>query len=199
MSFRKMRVPLLRVTCGGFIALSLFFGQSAGGNFLEEFALRWVGYLLLVIGLGLRLWAILYVGDKKSHELIATGPYSLCRNPLYVGTAAVTLGTALIFENPAMCLFALAVVIPIHVVVVLAEEKHLGTIFGDAYAQYRRRTPRFLFRVSGYKSAPAISIPIRALRRAAVDAFGVLMIPLLAGLVGLLQGHGILPVLVRWP
>jgi protein-S-isoprenylcysteine O-methyltransferase Ste14 len=199
MNLRRSRVKLLRLAFGCLVLLAMFWGPSANMSALADFACRWVGYLLLMAGLGLRLWSILYVGQRKSHELITTGPYSLCRNPLYAGTVLLTIGAALSFENFAMCLFALAAVIPIHIAVVLAEEKHLRDLFGQEYVSYARLTPRFWFRVSAYKSAMEISISVKVLRRAVIDAIGVLLIPPLADMVDVLQDHGVLPVLWRWP
>lgn len=199
MNLRKSRVKLLRLAWGCLVLLALFFGPSTDTSIVADFACQWTGYLLLVAGLGLRLWSILYVGQRKSHELITSGPYSLCRNPLYIGTALLTLGTALSFENFAMCLFALVVVIPIHVAVILAEERHLEAIFGEEYVRYCRRTPRFFFRIASYNSLPRVDISVTALRRAVIDALGVLMIPPLANMVDILQDHGVLHVVWRWP
>lgn len=198
MNLRKSRVQLLRLAFGCLVLLAIFSGPSANTNILIDFGCQWIGYLLLMAGLGLRIWSILYVGQKKSHELITTGPYSLCRNPLYVGTLLLVFGTALSFENFVMGLFSLVAVIPIHIVVVLAEEKHLSAIFGQEYAQYTQRTPRFWFRMSAYNSAPTVNISVKALRRAVIDAIGVLMIPPAASLVDTLQNQGVLPVLWRW-
>jgi len=112
----------------------------------------------------------------------------------------LTLGVALSLENLAMGLFSLAVVVPLHIAVVLAEEKHLREIFGQEYVEYMRRTPRFWFRLSTYHSAPEVNVSVRALRRAVYNAIGVLTIPPLTMLVDWLQDRtDILPVVWRWP
>lgn len=199
MNLKKARVRLLRllfVLLGG---MALFVGSSSDTSDAGDMLFQGVGYILLMTGLCLRLWSILYVGSRKSQELITTGPYSLCRNPLYVGTILLTVGTALSFENLAMCLFALAAIIPAHIAVVLSEERRLRSLFGPTYEEYARQTPRFLFRLSSYKSDPAVRVPLRSLKRAAIDASGILMIPPLATLVDMLQDKGILHVLWRWP
>ena len=200
MNLRKSRVRLLRVAFVCLVLMALFFGAPTRETVLLDFVCHTAGYLLLMAGLGLRLWAILYVGERKSRELITTGPYSVCRNPLYVGTVLLTLGVALSLENLAMGLFSLAVVVPLHIAVVLAEEKHLREIFGQEYVEYMRRTPRFWFRLSTYHSAPEVNVSVRALRRAVYNAIGVLTIPPLTMLVDWLQDRtDILPVVWRWP
>ena len=192
MNLRKSRMKLLRVALFGLVLVALISEplHIANTSIVAD---------ILFHGLGLRLWAILYVGQRKSRELTITGPYSVCRNPLYVGTVLLTLGTCLSFENLVVCLFALAVVVPLHVVIVLAEEKHLREIFGVEYARYMQRTPRFWFRWSAYHSSPEVSVSIKVLRRTVFNAIGVLMIPPATLLVDTLRDHGILPVLLKWP
>jgi protein-S-isoprenylcysteine O-methyltransferase Ste14 len=45
-------------------------------------------------GATLRLWSTLYIGGRKRVVLVSDGPYSLCRNPLYVGTFLIALSNA---------------------------------------------------------------------------------------------------------
>lgn len=195
---RKLRVKLMRFAFAGMVVLALFSGAAADTSVMTDFAFRWSGYLLLVAGLGLRMWSIVYIGGKKTQELITTGPYSLCRNPLYVGTILLTLGFALSFDNLLMCLWALVVVIPVHVITVLMEERHLGAIFRERYAQYYRQTPRFFFRFSSYRGVAHMDLSVQVLQRAAFDALGILMIPPLANLIGVLHSRGMLPVFWGW-
>jgi len=194
-------MKLLRVALGCLVLLAVFVGPSAAAdtNLMVDVIYHATGYLLVLAGLGLRMWAILYVGSKKSRQLTTTGPYSICRNPLYVGTVLLTLGVSLGLENLVMCMFALAVVVPLHIAIVLAEEKHLRGIFGQEYVQYTQCTPRFWFRLSAYRSDSEVSVPVKALRRAILDAVGVLMIPPLTLFVDTLRQHNMLPVLWRGP
>jgi protein-S-isoprenylcysteine O-methyltransferase Ste14 len=195
MSFRKLRVTLLRAVLGIFVVLALVMGQSRPESIWADFAFRWGGYFLLLAGTGLRLWSILYVGSRKSRVLVTHGPYSLCRNPLYLGTTLVVLGTALCFENIPMCAYALGVVIPVHLLVVSLEERHLGAIFGDEYRQYCRTTPRLVPRFAGFHQEDQMTVEVSSLRRAAIDALGVLIIPPAGQLVEILQHAKVLPVL----
>lgn len=38
-----------------------------------------VAIMVCVLG---RAWCSLYIGGRKTQEIVASGPYSLCRNPL---------------------------------------------------------------------------------------------------------------------
>jgi protein-S-isoprenylcysteine O-methyltransferase Ste14 len=40
------------------------------------------GIFLIAAGILGRMWSVLYIGSRKSRELIALGPYSVTRNPL---------------------------------------------------------------------------------------------------------------------
>ena len=112
MSLRKARVKLLRVACICLVLTAVFFGpsRSADSNLAVDVFFHGVGYLCVLAGVILRMWAILYVGAKKPRELTTTGPYSICRNPLYAGTLLLTLGVSLSLENIVMGTFALIVV-----------------------------------------------------------------------------------------
>ena len=52
-----------------------------------------LAWLLFVYGGALRLWATLYVGGRKGRVVVCEGPYSLCRNPLYLGTFLLAAST----------------------------------------------------------------------------------------------------------
>src|ERR1041384_2965565 len=50
------------------------------------------GVMLIMIGIGGRLWSTLYIGGRKSAELVRTGPYSITRNPLYLFSSIAAAG-----------------------------------------------------------------------------------------------------------
>lgn len=45
-----------------------------------------VAFMFCLAGLGFRFWATLYVGGRKGSSVISEGPYSVCRNPLYLAS-----------------------------------------------------------------------------------------------------------------
>jgi protein-S-isoprenylcysteine O-methyltransferase Ste14 len=51
-------------------------------------------YLLVAVATVGRLWCGIYVFGRKSKALCLDGPYSICRNPLYIFTFLGALGVA---------------------------------------------------------------------------------------------------------
>src|SRR5438105_10885985 len=66
-------------------------------------ALKVVGVVVFAAGLGLAVWARVYLGrnwgmpmtQKEEPELVTSGPYRFVRHPIYSGLLLAILGTAL--------------------------------------------------------------------------------------------------------
>jgi protein-S-isoprenylcysteine O-methyltransferase Ste14 len=100
------------------------------------------GTLLIIIGQAIRLWSSGHI--YKSQVLTVTGPYSLSRNPLYVGS--FVLGTGFII---AMGVIWLGVVFlfffaAVYWFTIRWEEQKLAREFPDEWEVYKRTVPRFL-------------------------------------------------------
>lgn len=195
MSIRKLRIALLRAAFLPIVFVILFTRQSWSIGELGVFFVEFAGFVLLLAGLGLRIWSILYIGGKKSGKLVTDGPYSICRNPLYMGTFLLAVGVGLAFENMLVLALVLIVLVPIHILVALEEEKHLAGLFPEDFPEYRKRVPRFRPKFSIYHSPAEITIPMRAIRRVMIDTIGVLMLPEVEDIIEALHDSGVLPVL----
>ena len=183
MSVRKLRVLLLRLSSAPLVFLAIFVRPSWAVGSTEA----------------VRMWSILYVGGRKSDELVTQGPYSLCRNPLYIGTFLLAIGAGLCFENLLMLVATLGVILPAHVIATRLEERHLGEKFPRENTQYKAGVPRFWPRLRGYRSGPTVTVSVRAIRRVTVDTLAVLLIPEMEDLLEVLHAHGIVPVLWYFP
>jgi protein-S-isoprenylcysteine O-methyltransferase Ste14 len=112
---------------------------------LEGVALGlWVsGFVLLFIG-RLGLAESFRIGSPKESTALKTdGLFRVSRNPMYVGVYATLLAAVLYTLNPILLVVAVFVT-AVHHRIVLAEEDHLRTAFGDAYTAYCRRVRRYL-------------------------------------------------------
>ncbi|MCP5372146.1 MAG: hypothetical protein H6907_10485 [Hyphomicrobiales bacterium] len=75
---------------------------------------------------------------------MTSGVYGLSRNPYFAAYLLMFLGFAVLLQN-ALLLAALAVAFILTHRMVLKEEAYLASVHGAAYADYRRRVPRYLF------------------------------------------------------
>lgn len=76
-------------------------------------------------------------------SLITDGLYAVSRNPIYAGLLVGGAGWAVLRRRPEPLLAWVALLTAL-VVKVRKEERHLHDRFGRRYADYRRRTPRFV-------------------------------------------------------
>jgi protein-S-isoprenylcysteine O-methyltransferase Ste14 len=181
------------------ICLFLFVAPSWTDDSTTDFAVEMSGYIFIMAGLTLRIWSTLYIGQRKSKHLIVEGSYSICRNPLYMGTVAIVFGAGLSLCNLPMTAFTVLVFVPVHVLVSRGEERHLGELFGQEYQEYRRTVPAFRFAFKNYRSSQEIMVSTRAIRRVALDASLIILILPLGEFVELLRNCKLLPVLWSFP
>jgi protein-S-isoprenylcysteine O-methyltransferase Ste14 len=105
-----------------------------------------VGLALFLLGLGLAVWARLYIGrnwgtpmsHKKEPELVTTGPYHRIRHPIYTGLILAMLGTAL--ATTLYGLIAVAVLSGFFIYSATRAEAYLTGQFQDAYRAYKHST-----------------------------------------------------------
>jgi protein-S-isoprenylcysteine O-methyltransferase Ste14 len=100
------------------------------------------GLSLVLLGVLIRSWAAGVL--HKTWELTTTGPYSIIRNPLYVGSFLIMTGYAALiddFENIYVILGPLAF---LYYLQVLQEERNLSKKYEARWQEYARETPRFL-------------------------------------------------------
>ena len=112
---------------------------------------RWIGLVLVAIGVVVRLWPVFVLGRRFSglvaiqpgHTLVTTGIYSRIRNPSYLGLLITVFGWAMVFRSGAGLLIAASMLIPL-VARMNSEERLLRSQFGDEYDAYCARTSRLI-------------------------------------------------------
>lgn len=102
---------------------------------------QWYGILLCFIGATIRFWASGYL--RKDSRPAVGGPYAWVRNPLYLGTYLMALGTALSIQAWALLGACTVLFAVIYHYIILDEETKLRRIFGDPYVAYCTLVPRF--------------------------------------------------------
>src|SRR5262249_35905797 len=105
----------------------------------------------VVVAAGLAIRAAASGHIKKNRELTTTGPYAYSRNPLYLGSVLMAGGFVVAAHNVWIAAGAALMFLAIYLPVVIAEEKHLRSVFND-YDRYAANVPRFLPRLTAYQS-----------------------------------------------
>jgi len=163
--------------------------------------LEFLGAVLILICIGGRCWATLYVGGRKNRELVTTGPYAYTRNPLYFFSALGLAGVGLTFGSLILSAFLFAFTYLVFSYVATREAIALDAIFGEAYWCYCRSVPAFFPRLRRDRDdvlgpSPVTFDPV-ALRRTAIDSSYFLVAILAVELLGWLQSAGLVTPMFR--
>jgi len=143
--YRPMRILLLL-----FAFLLLFWGRAAIGILGARFApssamLAFTGFSLLLLGLGIAVWARVHLGQywsdkvmlQAGHRLIRTGPYACLRHPIYSGVLLGIAGTALVLGQ-WRGLLAFLLMLANYSLKAFREERILRARFGPDFEEHRK-------------------------------------------------------------
>ena len=136
-----------RVRLGYPLAIAvLFFARPTPHSILA-------GALVGAMGLWLRAFAAGYL--HKQEVLTVTGPYAYTRNPLYLGSAILTLGTGIAAHSWISAVILFVYFALVYFIVMRREEKELRLRHGAAFEEYARAVPLFIPRLTAVKVAQA--------------------------------------------
>lgn len=76
--------------------------------------------------------------------LVVTGPYRYVRNPIYLGSLLIQVGTILWFGSTLLIPYFLFFTIAYHILIVFFEEPVLHRLYGPSYKEYLRKVPRWI-------------------------------------------------------
>ncbi len=198
-NLHRSRIAETRIaaTLAGLVLLFVQSRWGTGGAI--PVALKWAGYLALIVGVLGRTWCAAYIGGLKSRTVVDRGPYSATRNPLYVfsfvGLAGIGLSSGM-----ASATIALAVAFAVYYRMIVArEESFLKERLGKPYEDYCAKVPRWIPDFSLWREADQpMGLP-RNVYLAARDSAAFFVAPPLFMAIGALQDAGVLPVLLRLP
>lgn len=105
-----------------------------------------MGLLLFLVGMSLAVWARIYLGknwgmpmtQKKSPELVTSGPYKYVRHPIYSGILLMVLGS--IFDVNIFWLLVFVVSLVFFIYSSLVEERLMSKQFPKVYPAYKSKT-----------------------------------------------------------
>lgn len=157
-----------------------------------------IGLVLVIVGALGRLWCQAYISGRKMQVLVAVGPYSLCRHPLYFFSSVGAVGLGLCTHTLSGGLLMATAFAVYYPWAIRGEEAFLSSIF-PGYAQYSDSVPAFFPRLSGYAEAERIDLCPRRLRREILATAGAFAFVCFAEVVDGLHRAGMLPTLFLVP
>jgi protein-S-isoprenylcysteine O-methyltransferase Ste14 len=117
----------------------------------SRLVLAWTGIVLAVAAQVVMWCAIVTMGsswrigidDGSPGPLVTRGIFRVSRNPIFCGMDAAAVAAFLIHPNGFFLACAVWLLVGTHMRV-LKEERHLARTYGEEYARYRARTPRYV-------------------------------------------------------
>lgn len=182
------------------VVTALVFSQSVlRVDGLAHRAITNFGIFLVFAGILGRLWATLYIGGRKSKQIINGGPYSIVRNPLYLFSTIAVMGIGAQTGSLTITAFlGLLSSVAFHIVI-LKEERFLRGIHGDDYDAYLRQVPRFIPKPSLYRESEAHEFVPALMKRTLLDGMVFFLAVPALHTVTFAQEAGLIPVLFRLP
>jgi len=129
--------------------------SSPGGQFYPG-PFRYFTFLPWLMGTVILLWSCWEFAFRGKGTpapidppkvLVAEGVYRFVRNPMYLGAVFILLGHVLWFQSLRLLIYVAAITAAFHLFVVFYEEPFLHRKFGESYADYCQRVPRWVPRV----------------------------------------------------
>jgi len=140
----------------GFVTVSLYVAlavRNLDARLPDVMPHTALGLLLIACGLAFAVLSIAaFVAKGRGtpapfdppRRFVASGPYTIVRNPMYVGGLTALGGLALYLGSSAMLIFAVLWGLFAHLFVVLYEEPVLRAKFGREYEGYCASVPRWV-------------------------------------------------------
>ena len=105
---------------------------------------RWLlpGFIVSMVGEVIQLWC--FASLDKNRDLACNGPYTLARNPMYLGLLTGLVGLWLFLGTLTPAIGVLAFFVAADRWYIPFEERAMTRAFGDRYAAYKSRVRRWL-------------------------------------------------------
>ena len=84
---------------------------------------------------------------RATSSIVASGVFSISRNPIYLGAACVLLGIALAAQLAWLFVLLIPAIVACHYVLIAPEERYLAAKFGEHYHSYAASVHRWVGRV----------------------------------------------------
>jgi protein-S-isoprenylcysteine O-methyltransferase Ste14 len=146
----RTRIWITGISLGIGLVLTALNRPLAARSWGEAVGVDVLGWLLLCAGAAIRVWASTYICARKSRDVVQTGPYSVCRNPLYWGTFLMVAAYPLLLKSPILALSMLPPILLYLFAVVPVEEMVMAHRHGAKYSAYCQTVSRWWPNFFGY-------------------------------------------------
>jgi protein-S-isoprenylcysteine O-methyltransferase Ste14 len=158
--------------------------------------LAWVSF---VAGATMRFWATLFIGGRKDKVLMTDGPYSICRNPLYLGSFLLMVATGLFLKSLIFVIALLVVAIAYMLITVPVEEEYLRIRHGEEFNGYCACVPRIIPSLAGFQMPERLEVNTHTLWLECARASRWVWLPLIGLGVTYLRNQSWWPILFASP
>ncbi len=162
-----------------------------------HFYIEAAGLVLISLGILGRIWSTLYIGGRKSDEVVTEGPYSVMRNPLYFFSSIAAMGVGAQTGSIALAVLLGALCVIAFLIVIKREEAFLSGTFGKDYADYCARVPRFFPKFGLFRDPETVLVSTKRVYVTFLDGLVFFIAVPLLELVEYGQHAGWIPVLLR--
>jgi protein-S-isoprenylcysteine O-methyltransferase Ste14 len=147
---RTVRILVTGLLLGALVFVP-FADRRGVGIMDNSHIVRWLGFVLANLGMGLIFWSGLTLGRlyspevtiQENHHLITDGPYRSIRHPRYLGGMLQGIGLSLLFRSwiGMVLTFLFFVIILFRI---QDEEVLMGKEFGEEWESYRAKSWRLI-------------------------------------------------------
>lgn len=146
---------------------------------------------LVAFGETIRLLSVAYIGGRtrndrtNAEKLVTNGPYSIVRNPIYVGNFFIGLGYIFLFNvwMPYIFLIYIPLFLVEYGIIMNVEENFLLSKFESNYRRYKQNVPSVLPLFKRYNGEKVTPNFVRALKSERDTLITILIVYLLTFIV----------------
>lgn len=102
------------------------------------------GAVIAAASIGLGVWSVKALLGYDGAHPVTSGPFRFSRHPMYLAMLGVVVAAGLITAEWVVLGAVPVLALCVDVFVVRPEEAELAAVFGDDYAEYRRRVRRWM-------------------------------------------------------
>lgn len=193
--------PRLRITLAWYAAVVVLVAVSE-----RPWSHHWSGDLASIAGLLLmaaaalgRVWTSAFMAGSKDERLVTTGPYSLCRHPLYALSLLGGLGVGLATRSVVILAITAMLLAFLHLRAMRTEERMLSARHGVEFRRYCDEAPLLIPRTLKTREPQLLQLNVAVYWKAFLDAGSfVILYAAIVALDALRAAHRLPTLLVLW-